>query len=107
MDDASQRLVEIAERLKNACTEPEPDDDGKVKRKKIYDTTVTQAKEICETLKAFNLTNNTALNTAVHDLAFALDGIGVEELRESAYTRKEVRDSIDDMLTKFKPLKTY
>ena len=107
MDDASQRLVEIAERLKNACTEPEPDDDGKVKRKKIYDTTVTQAKEICETLKAFNLTNNTALNAAVHDLAFTLDGIGVEELRESAYTRKEVHDSIDSMLTKFKPLRTY
>lgn len=107
MDDASGRLIEIAERLKNACTEPEADDDGKVKRKKIYDTTVTQAKEICQTLKAFNLTNNSALNAAVHDLAFALDGVGVEELRESAYTRKEVRESIDDMLTKFKPLKAY
>jgi len=107
MDDASGRLIEIAERLKNACTEPEADDDGKVKRKKIYDTTVTQAKEICQTLKAFNLTNNSALNAAVHDLASALDGVGVEELRESAYTRKEVRESIDDMLTKFKPLKAY
>jgi hypothetical protein len=31
----------------------------------------------------------------------------VDELRESAYTRKEVHDSIDDMLTKFKPLTTY
>lgn len=107
MTDASERLVEIAERLKNACAEPEADDDGKVRRKKIYDTTVTQAKEMCDTLKNFNLTNNTALNAAVHDLAFALDGIGVEELRESAYTRKEVHDSIDSMLTKFKPLTAY
>ena len=107
MEDAGNRLVEIAERLKNACAEPEADDDGKVKRKKIYDTTVNQAKEICETLKAFNLTGNRALNAAVHDLAFALDGIGVEDLRESAYTRKEVHDSIDDMLSKFKPIKTY
>ena len=107
MNDASTRLVEIAERLKNACAEPEADDDGKVKRKKIYDTTVTQAKEICDTLKAFNLTNNSALSAAVHDLAFTLDGIGVEELRESAYTRKEVHDSIDEMLSKFKPLRSF
>jgi hypothetical protein len=87
--------------------ESEPDSDGKVKRKKIYDSTVTQAKEICETLSNFNLTNNFALSTAVRDLSFALEGIGVDELRESAYTRKEVHDSIDDMLTKFKPLTTY
>ena len=107
MTDASERLVEIAERLKNACAEPEADDEGKVRRKKIYDTTVTQAKEMCETLKNFNLTNNHALNAAVHDLALTLDGVGVEELRESAYTRKEVHDSIDSMLTKFKPLTVY
>ena len=40
------------------------DEDGKVKRKKIYDTTITQAKEICTTLKEFNLTNNQELETA-------------------------------------------
>lgn len=107
MNDASERLIEIAERLKNACTEPEADDDGKVKRKKIYDTTVNQAKEICETLKAFNLTNNDSMYEAVRELSSALDGVSVEELRESAYTRKEVHDSIDSMLSKFKPLKTY
>jgi len=107
MDDASERLVEIAERLKNACTEATPDEDGKVKRKKIYDTTVNQAKEICETLKAFNLTNNNTLTQAVTELGEALDGIGVDELRESAYTRREVHDSIDSMLSKFKPIKTY
>ena len=107
MDDAAERLVTIAERLKNVCADAEPDDDGKVKRKKIYDSTVTQAKEICETLSNFNLTQNFALSTAVRDLSFALEGIGVEELRESAYTRKEVHDSIDEMLTKFKPIKSY
>jgi len=107
MDDASERLIEIAERLKNACAEPEANEDGKVKRKKIYDTTVTQAKELCETLKAFNLTNNTTLSAAVHDLAFTLDGIGVEDLRESAYIRKEVHDSVDSMLTKFKPIRVF
>lgn len=107
MSDAAERLVTIAERLQNVCAENEPDDDGKVKRKKIYDSTVTQAKEICETLKNFNLTGNHALSAAVRDLAFALDGITVEDLRESAHTRREVHDSINSMLTKFKPLTVY
>lgn len=107
MDDAAERLVTIAERLKNVCADANADDDGKVKRKKIYDSTVTQAKEICETLSNFNLTQNSQLSAAVRDLSFALEGVGVEELRESAYTRKEVHDSIDSMLNKFKPIKSY
>lgn len=107
MDDASERLVEIAERLKNACAEPEADEDGKVKRKKIYDTTVTQAKELCETLKAFNLTNNSALTQAVTELSDALRDVGVEDLRESAYIRKEVHDGVDSMLSKFKPIRVF
>jgi hypothetical protein len=107
MDDAAERLVTIAERLKNVCADAEADDDGKVKRKKIYDSTVTQAKEICETLSNFNLTQNSQLSAAVRDLSFALEGVGVEELRESSYTRKEVHDSIDSMLSKFKPIKSY
>ena len=107
MNDAAERLVLIAERLQNVCAENEPDDDGKVKRKKIYDSTVTQAKEICETLQHFNLTKNLALSAAVRDLAFTLDGISVEDLRESAHARREVYEGIDDMLNKFKPIKTY
>ena len=107
MDDAADRLVEIASRLSNACTEATPDDDGKVRRKKIYDSTVTQAKEICETIKNFNLTGNKALSQAVIDLSFALEGISTEDLRESSYTRSVVKENVDDMLSKFKPIKSY
>ena len=107
MDDAAERLVEIASRLSNACTEATPDDDGKVRRKKIYDSTVIQAKEICETIKNFNLTGNKALSQAVVDLSFALEGISTEDLRESSYTRSVVKENVDDMLSKFKPIKSY
>lgn len=107
MDDAADRLVEIASRLSNACTEATPDEDGKVRRKKIYDSTVTQAKEICETIKNFNLTGNKALSQAVIDLSFALEGISTEDLRESSYTRSVVKENVDDMLSKFKPIKSY
>ena len=107
MADASERLLTIAERISSACAEPEFNDDGKSKRKKIYDTTVSQAKELCETLKHFNLTNNSALEDARMQLEDALRGVTTEELRESAYERRKVKDSVDDMLSKFKPLRTF
>jgi hypothetical protein len=107
MDDASERLVEIASRLANACTEATPDEDGKVRRKKIYDSTVSQAKEICKTIENFNLTGNKALSQAVVDLSFALEGVSTEDLRESSYTRSVVKENVDDMLSKFKPIRTF
>jgi hypothetical protein len=105
MHDASERLLAIAERISSACAEPEANDDGKTKRKKIYDTTVSQAKEICSTLKHFNLTNNEALEDARLRLEQTLQGVTTEELRESAYERRRVKDSVDDILSKFQPLR--
>ena len=105
MADASERLVLFASRISNACAESEANDDGKVKRKKIYESTISQAKEICDTLKAFNLTNNAELETARAQLEAALDGVSLEDLRESSYVRATVKESVDDMLSKFQPLK--
>jgi len=105
MADASERLVLFASRISNACTEAEANDDGKVKRKKIYESTISQAKEICDTLKAFNLTNNAEIETARAQLEAALDGVSLEDLRESSYVRATVKESVDDMLSKFQPLK--
>lgn len=107
MVDASERLILFAERISNACTENTPNEDGKVKRKKIYDTTITQAKELCETLKSFNLTNNNALEDARARLEEALDGVTCEELRESSYARSQVKESVDDLLSNFKPLRSF
>jgi hypothetical protein len=107
MTDASERFLEIASRISNACTEATPDEDGKVKRKKIYDTTVTQAKEICETLKEFNLTNNPQLEEARQRLENALRDVTVDDLRESSYVRSVVNNDVDDILSKFAPLKSF
>jgi len=107
MVDASERFMEIASRISNACTESEPNEDGKVKRKKIYDTTITQAKEICTTLKEFNLTNNQELETARQRLEQALCDVTVDDLRESSYVRSVVKNDVDDILSKFAPLKSF
>jgi hypothetical protein len=107
MIDASERFLEIASRISNACTEVSPDEDGKVKRKKIYDTTITQAKELCNTLKDFNLTNNETLESARIQLENALRNVSVEDLRESSYIRSVVKNDVDDILSKFAPLKNF
>jgi hypothetical protein len=107
MIDASERFLEIASRISNACTEVSPDEDGKVKRKKIYDTTITQAKELCNTLKDFNLTNNETLESARVQLENALRNVSVEDLRESSYIRSVVKNDVDDILSKFAPLKSF
>ncbi len=106
MRDASQRLVEIASRLSNSCTEVVNEEDGKVRRKRIFDSTLTHAREICETLKHFNLTGSTILSDAVSELEEAIDDVSIEDLRESSLTRSIVKESVDAMLNKFAPLKT-
>lgn len=107
MGDASERLIEIASRISNACTENDPQEDGKIKRKKIYDTTIIQARELCNTLKDFNLTNNNELESARAKLEDALKDVSVDDLRESAYVRSVVKDNVDEMLSKFAPLKSF
>jgi len=104
MEDAAGRFIEIASRLRNSCEEVVTGDDGKVKRKKVYETTVNQAREIAQTLKNFNLTGNAALNEACEAMEQALSGVTLVDLRESAYVRQTVKNDIDDILNKFAPL---
>ena len=105
MADAKQRLITLATRISNACTDNVAEDDGKTKRKKIYDSTIEQAKDMCETLKAFNLTGDVQLEEARQKLASALSGVTTEELRESSYARATVKEEVDDLLSMFQPLK--
>jgi hypothetical protein len=104
MNDAAGRFLDIASRLRNACEESEPTDDGKVKRKKIYETTVDQAKEIAKTLQSFNLTNNQALSEACRSMESALSQVTLNDLRESSYVRQTVKSDLDDILNKFRPI---
>lgn len=104
MEDAAGRFIEIASRLRNSCEEVVADEDGKVKRKKVYETTVNQAREIAQTLKNFNLTGNAALNEACEAMEEALSGVTLVDLRESVYVRQTVKNDIDDILSKFAPL---
>ena len=107
MSDAAGRLVTIAERISSACSEAEASEDGKVRRKKIYENTISSARELCDVLKNFNLTNNDSLELARAQLDEALRDVTLEDLRESSYVRAKVKDNVDEMLNKFKPLRSF
>lgn len=104
MGDAAQQLVEYSSRLRNACIEVQADDDGKVKRKRIYENTVNQVKGMVDLLKNFNLTGNPELEDARIKLEQTLDGVTLDGLRESPSVRAQVKDGLDDILSKFAPL---
>lgn len=101
--DIKEQLVEHATRLRNACTEAQADEEGKVKRKKIYESTFDQTRSMVALIEKCNLTNDPELEAARVKLKQTLDGVTLEALRESAYSRSEVKDGLDDILNKFKP----
>jgi hypothetical protein len=103
MADATERLLSMAERLRNACSEVEKDD-GTVKRKRIYESTFDNVREMAQLLKHFNLTNNPQLEEARAKLEAALSTTTLDALRESAYARATVKNDLDDVLSKFRPL---
>ncbi|NBS24523.1 MAG: hypothetical protein EBS78_11275 [Altererythrobacter sp.] len=99
-DEQVKRLVEMLGRLSKACT-VEPQADGKVKRGKVYDSTIEKALELCDTFSKFNPTGSVELHDARNALADALAGITTDTLRESDTLRTQVKTQVDDILSKF------
>jgi hypothetical protein len=73
----------------------------RTKKRKIYDTTIQKALEMCETFKRFNLKNSPELEQARASLERILNGVKAEDLRDSDAVRHHVKEGIDDILSKF------
>jgi hypothetical protein len=73
----------------------------KTKKRKIYDTTIIKAKEMCESFKGFNVSGNQDLEEARAMLEKALSGIDAETIRESEAVRSAVKGDVDSILNKF------
>lgn len=102
--DQAQRLVDVMESITHCCGVDEIDlDNGEVrtKRRKIYDTTIQKALEMCESFKRFNLKNDSGLEQARASLEKVLRGVSAEDIRDSDAVRHHVKEGIDDILSKF------
>lgn len=100
----TKQLVEIMQSISYCCeVETTVDDNGeiKVRRRKLYDSTLDRARELCETFKDFNLMADPRLEEARAGLEKLLDGVEIEKLRNSDTQRVVIKEGIDDILSKF------
>ena len=107
----AERFIEVMTSISHCCGHDTVgvDDNGedKLKRRKIYDTTLIKAREMCESFKTFNLTNDTELEMARAKLEKTLRDVNAQDLRESDAVRHEVKTNIDDILDKFGAFKSF
>jgi hypothetical protein len=106
MVEQQTRFLDVMKSISHCCGVEETgvdDNTGetKTKKRKIYDTTIQKAKEMCETFKGFNLSGSEELEEARASLEKALDGVDATAIRESDAIRSAVKDDVDSILSKF------
>ena len=110
MADIANQFMEVMESISHCCGVDEigtsTDGEVKTKKRKIYETTVDKAKDLCNTFRAFNLTNDEALAKASASLEKVLSGVSAEDIRESDAVRESVKQGVDDILEKFGSFKS-
>ena len=110
MVEQQSRFIEVMKSISHCCGVDDvgiDDNTGetKTKKRKIYDTTIQKAKEMCDTFKGFNLSGDPDLEEARASLERALNGVTAEDIRESDAVRHAVKEDIDDILGKFSAFK--
>lgn len=109
VNDQVARITEVMESISHCCGVIEKQDGttGEViiKKRKIYDTTIEKAKELCDTFKKFKPIDNeisSKLSEVVVKLENALNEVDTKSIRESDAVRDKVKSEVDDILSKFK-----
>jgi hypothetical protein len=107
--EQADRFIEVMQSISHCCGVDETQSNGEVKTKKrkIYDTTIQKAKEMCETFKGFNLTNSLELEQARASLEKALNGVTAEDIRDSDAIRHAVKEDVDSILGKFSSFNSF
>jgi len=102
-DKQNEQLIKVLQSFSHCCDSETVIEDGevKVKRRKMYESTLTDALELCETFAEFNLTSDPRLEQARHELLQVLDGVTIDQLRNSDTKRVVVKEGVDDILKKF------
>ena len=86
-------LVGMSEKL----TEVE----GDGKKKRYHDTFVTNAHELCSMLTHLNVTGDPKLEAARRQLEVAMSDIDIDDIKESALIRDDVKTKVDAILKKY------
>ena len=107
INDQCNRIVDVMRSISHCCGMIESTDkhgNPVHKKRAIYDTTFQRAKALVNTIKNFKPIDNEQsdmLQGAVDDLEKVIGGVSTDLLRDSDSTRAEVKQGIDDILSKF------
>jgi hypothetical protein len=109
LNEQVERLTEVMESISHCCGVDEIKDsqsgETKTKRRKIYESTLEKAKDLCNTFKDFKPVDNevsSKLSSAVLGLERTLSGVDSDLIRENDMVRDRVKNDVDDILSKFK-----
>lgn len=94
-------LADMVERLKVALT---PTEDGK--KRKLYDTAVTNLQEWLGTFNLRNVTDDRELSSLVEQARSLVNGVNVDSLRDVETLRLNVRQGMEEVAQKLAPLVT-
>jgi len=99
----NEQLVKVLQSFSHCCDSETVMEDGeiKVKKRRMYESTLTEALELCNTFSQFNLSNDPKLEEARRELLKVLDGVTIDQLRNSDTKRIVVKEGVDDILSKF------
>ena len=107
IDTQVNRVVDVMKSISHCCeTIESKDKEGNpvFRKRAIYDTTFQRAKALVNTIKNFKPIDNDQsdkLQSAVDELEKVIGGVSTDLLRDSDSTRAEVKQGIDDILSKF------
>lgn len=96
MQDAWDRMHKLISRI---IEQMEPREDGK--RRRIHDSMMESAYDMCHMLTSFNMTGDPKLEQARRELEAALSGTSTHVLRASDNAREALRDKMREIQSKF------
>ena len=99
-----EQLRDVMQSLSHCCDVDEvtgKDGQPMIRRRKIYDTTIQRAIDLCDTFAAFNPRGDVLLDEVRNDLYTALRSVDADTLRESDGLRAKVKADVDSILSKF------
>lgn len=70
-------------------------------KKKFWDSTITNASELCSLLTSLNVTDDPKLEAMRQRLEKALSGVDASDIRESEAVRSSVKSKVDEILSMF------
>jgi len=97
MREPWDRLHEMLTSLSKKLTDTE-NDDGK---KRYHDTLITNPLELCGLLTKMNITNDPKLEEARKQLEITMLGANMENIKEDADSRQELKSKVDAIIGKF------